>query len=174
MATLNALSTGLISAGGYRIIENADPLEFVDLGHGKTITIVGAFQSYIRKISSAGNRLHVLEMNENALSSEQKKLYVPASEYSKILPVSDIVIITGQTLVNGTIDNLLSVVSDGTKVIVTGPSSGILPDILFENKVSIIGAVRITRPDILFDIVSEGGTGFHLFEYCAQKICIVN
>ncbi|MBK7711175.1 MAG: hypothetical protein IPJ37_09670 [Bacteroidales bacterium] len=44
---------------------------------------------------------------------------------------------------------------------------------MFENKVNIIGAVRITKPEVLFNIVSEGGTGYHLFEYCAQKICIL-
>jgi uncharacterized protein (DUF4213/DUF364 family) len=112
-------------------------------------------------------------MNEKALATDQKKFYVPASEYDKILPDSDVVIITGQTLVNRTIDDLLSAISPGTQVIVTGPSGNILPDILFANKVSIIGAIRITDPDILFDIVSEGGTGFHLFEYCARKICIL-
>jgi uncharacterized protein (DUF4213/DUF364 family) len=135
--------------------------------------MVGAFQSYMRKIAGTNNKLYVLEMNEKALATDQKKFYVPASEYDKILPDSDVVIITGQTLVNRTIDDLLSAISPGTQVIVTGPSGNILPDILFANKVSIIGAIRITDPDILFDIVSEGGTGFHLFEYCARKICIL-
>ncbi|HUX96821.1 MAG TPA: DUF364 domain-containing protein [Bacteroidales bacterium] len=173
MSALNALSSELIQAGNYTVIEDSDPLSFVDLGHDKTITIVGAFQSYIRKISATGNKLYVLEMNKDTLSNEHKKLFVPSTEYKKVLPASDVVIITGQTLVNGTIDELLSEISDGTQVIVTGPSSGILPDILFENGVSVIGSVRITNPDILFDIVSEGGTGYHLFEHCARKISIL-
>ena len=139
----------------------------------KTITIVGAFHSYIRKISDTSNKLFVLEKNKEALASEYKKFFVEADEYKTILPVSDVVIITGQTLVNNTIDELLHAISPGTQVIVTGPSGSIIPDILFENKVNIIGASRITKPDILFDIVSEGGTGFHLFEYCARKICIL-
>jgi hypothetical protein len=46
------------------------------------------------------------------------------------------------------------------------------PDILFKNNVDIIGATRITEPGLVFDIVSEGGTGYHLFKYCAQKIYI--
>ncbi len=149
------------------------PIQLLDLSYGKTITIVGAFQSYIRKISETKNKLNVLELNENALTSDQRKFFVPAGEYNKVIPSSDIVIITGQTLVNRTIDELLAAVSPGTEVIVTGPSSGLLPDILFENKVTIIGTSRIIRPEILFDIVSEGGTGYHLFEYCAQKICIL-
>jgi len=172
-AVLNAVSLKIISSGKYKIIDNYDPIQLMDLNSGKTITIVGAFQSYIRKISQTGNKLYVLELNEDALATEQKKFYVPANNYKEILPVSDIVIITGQTLVNSTIDDLLSAITTGTQVIVTGPSSSILPDILFENKVSIIGAARITNPEILFDIVSEGGTAYHLFEYCARKICIL-
>jgi uncharacterized protein (DUF4213/DUF364 family) len=172
-AVLSATSSKIISSGKYKIIDNYDPIQLLDLNSVKRIAIVGAFQSYIRKVSQTGNRLSVLELNENALAPEQKKYYVPAGEYKKILPESDIVIITGQTLVNRTIDDLLSVIAEGTQVVVTGPSSNIIPDILFKNKVSIIGAVRITDPEVLFDVVSEGGTGYHLFEYCARKICIL-
>jgi uncharacterized protein len=174
IAVLNAISSKLILCGNYKVIEECDPIQLLDLASEKTITIVGAFYSYIRKISDTGNKLFVLEMNEDALASEYKKFFVPAKDYMSILPASDIVIITGQTLVNQTIDDLLKTISPGTQVIVTGPSSSILPDILFANKVGIIGSVRITKPDILFDIVSEGGSGFHLFEYCAKKICILN
>ncbi|HBC79043.1 MAG TPA: hypothetical protein DEO60_09485 [Bacteroidales bacterium] len=174
MAVLNAISSTIISSGSYSIIENCDPIQLLDLGSGKTITIVGAFQSYIRKVSSTGNKLYVLEMNENSMAPEHRQFFIPADDYKKILRVSDIVIITGQTLVNKTIDDLLSAIFPKAKVVITGPSSGIIPDILFENRVSIVGTMRITNPDIVFDIVSEGGTGFHLFEYCAEKICILN
>jgi uncharacterized protein len=173
MAVLSAISSKEILSGNYKIVEDKDPIQLIDLIPNKTIAVVGAFHSYIRKISEAGCKLFVLEMNEETLSKEYKKFFVPASEFKTILPASDIVVITGQTLVNGTIDELLKAIVSGTKVIVTGPSASILPDILFQNKVSILGAVRITKPDILLDIVSEGGTGFHLFEYCAQKICIL-
>jgi uncharacterized protein len=174
IAVLSAISSKVILSGNYKIAEDTDPIQLIDLKPNKTIAVVGAFHSYIRKISEAGSKLFVLEMNEEALPQEYKKFFVPASEFKTILPVSDIVIITGQTLVNRTIDELLEMIVPGTQVIVTGPSGSILPDILFQNNVSILGAVRIAKPDVLLDIVSEGGTGFHLFEYCAQKICILN
>lgn len=63
------------------------------------------------------------------------------------LVVSDVLLITGQTLVNGTIDELLSFVSPGCQIIVAGPSGGIIPDMLFEKGVSIVGGIRITRPE---------------------------
>jgi uncharacterized protein (DUF4213/DUF364 family) len=173
IAILNAISSEIISSGNYKIFENCDPIELLDLRSQKNITIVGAFHSYIRKISETKNKLSVLELNRNALADDQKQFYVPANEYKRILPDSDIVIITGLTLVNNTIDGLLSAISKGTLVVVSGPSSSVIPDILFANKVNIIGATRITKPDVLFDIVSERGTGYHLFEYCAQKISIL-
>jgi uncharacterized protein (DUF4213/DUF364 family) len=174
IAVLNAISSKLLSTSGYNIIENSDPIDLIDLSRNKTITVVGGFQTYIQKISETNNKLYVLELNENALSEEQKQFYLPANQYTNILPVSDIVIITGLTLVNNTIDGLLSSISPKTQVLVTGPSSSIIPDVLFKNKVNIIGATRITDPDLLFSVVGEAGAGFHLFKYCAQKISILN
>ncbi|MFA6404220.1 MAG: DUF364 domain-containing protein [Salinivirgaceae bacterium] len=174
IAVLNAISSQLISGSNYKVLENTDPIDLIDLSLKKTITIVGGFQTYIQKIAETPNKLYVLELNESALSEDQKQFYIPANDYEKVLPISDIVIITGLTLVNNTIDGLLSSIKPNTQVIVTGPSSSIIPDILFRNKVTIIGATQITDPDMLFTIVSEAGAGFHLFKYCAQKICIIN
>lgn len=174
IAVLNAISTTIISEGKYNIIENSDPIDLIDLDSRKTITIVGAFNSYIRKISTTDNRLFVLELDKNAIADEFRKYYVPADDFNLVLPKSDIVIITGLTLVNNTIDDLLAAILPETTVIVTGPSSSLIPDILFQNKVNIIGATRILNPDLLFQLVSEMGTVFHLFKYCAQKICIMH
>jgi len=174
IAVLNAISSKLLATSDYNIIDNCDPIDLINLSSNKTITIVGGFQTYIQRISGTNNKLYVLELNENALSEEQKQFYVPAEQYAKILPASDIVIITGLTLVNNTIEGLLSSISPDTHVIVTGPSSSIIPDILFENKVNIIGATRITDPDLLLSVAGEAGAGFHLFKYCASKICILN
>jgi uncharacterized protein len=173
IAVLNAISSHLISKGSYKIIENCDPVDLIDLTGPRVITIVGAFQSYLKKISATDNKLNVLELNPAALTEDQRKYYVPANDYKKVLPGSDLVIITGLTLVNLTIDGLLESVNSSAEVIVTGPSSSVIPDILFANKVSIIGATRITDPGKLFDIVGESGTGYHLFKYCAQKISIL-
>jgi len=174
IAVLNAISAKTLSNSTYKILEDTDPIDLINLDSQCTITIVGGFRGYIQKIAATRNKLHVLEIDEDVLSEEHKKFYVPAAQYESILPASDIVIITGLTLVNNSIDGLLSSILPGTQVIVTGPSSSIIPDILFENKVNIIGATRIVKPELLFPIVGEGGTGFHLFRYCAQKICVLN
>jgi uncharacterized protein (DUF4213/DUF364 family) len=173
-AILNAISSRLIEKSKYKIIENADPINYLDLSIHKKITVVGAFQSYIKKLALTSHDLKVLELNKNALIGNQKKYFVPASQYQSVIPQSDIVIITGLSLVNDTIDDLLSCISPASQVIITGPSSSLIPDVLFDNKVDIIGATRINKPELLFPLVSQGAMGYHLFKYCAQKICIFN
>ncbi len=173
-AVLNAVSSKLISKSNYKILEGTDPIELVDLTPPKTITIVGAFQSYIKKVAASKNKLYVLELDEEALNEDQKQYYVPAEEFIKVIPESDVVMITGLTLVNNTMDDLLKAVSPKSEVIVTGPSSSLIPDVLFKNNVKILGLTKITDTKLLFEVVEEAGTGFHLFKYCAEKYCIVN
>lgn len=174
VSSLNAVSMKILSESGYKVIEDMDPVDLIDLAHHRTVTLVGGFHSYIQRIAATDNKLHVLELDENALRDDQKKFYVPAEEYVKILPVSDVVIITGLTLVNNTIDGLIGAIAPHSQVIVAGPSSSLLPDILFENKVNIIGATKITDTEKAFAVAGEAGSGYHLFRYCARKICILN
>jgi len=174
IAAMNAISSSMLSEKQYKVISDMDPIDLIDLNKQLNITMVGAFQSYIQKIAESGNNLVVLEMNEASLSAEQKRFYLPSGDYPRVIPSSDIIIITGLTLVNDTIDGLLSVIPPHAKVIVTGPSSSLVPDVLFRHGVDIIGATKVTDGEKLFSLTGEGGAGYHLFEYCASKICIVN
>lgn len=173
IATLNAISSGLLPSSGYKVIEDKDPFDLLDLTQSRSIVIVGAFQSYIRKIAETKNSLQVLEMNPDSLPTDFRHFYVPAHEYEKVLPDAEIVIITGLTLVNNTLDGLLNSINPDAQVIVTGPSANILPEVLFAHNVKMIGATLITDPEMLFSTVSEGGAGYHLFRYCARKISVI-
>ncbi len=172
MATLNALSSGWTLQGGYKIHRNTDPIEILPLDKRNRIVLVGAFQSYIRKIRETQNELLVLELQESALFEDQKHLFVPAEEAKQILPDADIVIMTGMTMVNHTFEGLLEHLSEKQTVVVTGPSSNIAPQVLFEHKVSMIGATMITDADRLLQLAGEAGAGYHLFHYCAEKITV--
>lgn len=174
LAVLNAASAEIMDKSNYKIIVDKDPFDLIDLSGQKTICIVGAFQSYIKKISSTQHKLYVLELNENALAEDQKQYYVPSVNASKVLPFADIIIITGLTLLNNTLDGLLQHIPANKHVIVVGPTSGLIPDVLFKRNINIIGSTKITNAERMFTVVSEGGAGFHLFKYCAQKICILN
>jgi uncharacterized protein (DUF4213/DUF364 family) len=174
MAVLNAVSARIIASGGYTVMVGRDPIEWIDASAGKTVTIVGAFQAYMDKLSELPCRLQVLELDANAFPERHRRLYVPAERAPEILPGSDAVILTGSTLVNHTLDDLLALISPCTFTVLVGPSSGLLPDVLFSKGVDLIGTIRILDPGIMFTVVSEGGAGYHLFRTCAEKICLLH
>jgi len=174
LAVMNALSAELLEKSNYSIIENLDPMELVDLTEKKQVCVVGAFLSYIKKIAESNSVLKIIELNENAVPEEYRKYYVPPELSEEVISKSDIVIITGASLANNTLDNLLNIIPVKAKVILVGPTSSLLPDVLFTKGVDIIGATRITDSDKMLELVAEGAAGFHLFKSCATKICIIN
>jgi uncharacterized protein (DUF4213/DUF364 family) len=174
VAVLNAISSTILKNSDYKILKDTDPLNRVDLNKKKTITLVGAFPSYIHRISETDNKLNVLEFTRETLSQEHRKYYVPAEEFGRVLPDSDIVIITGVTLLNNTFDELIKSINPGAIVIVTGPSSSFIPDALFARGVNMVGGVRISKREMILQLVSEAATGYHLYRYGAEKICLIN
>ena len=174
VAVLNALSSRVMTSEHYRIVEDSDPIDLLDLSSRKTITIVGAFQSYIRKFRQTEHDLKVLELNSKALHPDDIHYYVPAAEAKQILPSSDIIIITGSTTVNHSLDGLLELVPAKSMVVVTGPTSSYVPDALFQKGVHLIGATRIMDPEEMMQMVGEAASGYYLFRNCAKKITLVN
>ncbi|MBI9068285.1 MAG: DUF364 domain-containing protein [Salinivirgaceae bacterium] len=174
VAALNAISVKLMDTFGLKVIRETDPIDLLDLSGEKVITIVGAFHSYIKKVSKTKCHLNVLELNEEAMLPEHRQYFVPAHKYTEVLPKSDIIVITGLTIVNNTLDDLLLACNDKAQVIITGPSSNLIPQVLFEKHIDIIGGTLISKPELLFPLISQGAAGYHLFTYCAEKICILN
>ena len=174
LAAINAVSAELISKSNYTIIEDKDPIDLVDLNSNKTVCIVGAFHTYMKNIANTSAKLIVLELNESAVPDDFKKYYVPAEKASSVFPDSDVIIITGSTLINNTLDKMLKIIPPNKKVIIVGPTASLIPDVLFEHGINIIGCTRIVDADRVFHAISEGAAGFHLFHNGAQKICLLN
>ena len=76
LAVLNAISAELMAEAQYKTIENLDPIELIDLQSGKRICLIGAFLSYMKKISASNSHLSILELNKNAVPDEYKQFLV--------------------------------------------------------------------------------------------------
>lgn len=174
IAILNAMAASLTGQAGCRILANRDPLEWVDASAGKTVVLVGAFQSLMDKLAGQPCRLRVLELDPGAIPERHRRFYVPAAQAPEILPLAHSVVLTGSTLVNHTLDGLLACITPGTFTALAGPSAGLPPAILFRKGISLIGTIRILDPETMFTVVEEGGAGYHLFRTCAEKICILH
>jgi uncharacterized protein len=84
-----------------------------------------------------------------------------------------VVLITGTTLPNDTLEDLLALCRPEARVVVVGPTVGLLPDALLQRGVDVLGGVRVTAPDAFLDVLAEGGSGYHFFGRSAEKVVLM-
>lgn len=175
IATLNALSGTVFldeGRGGYLIEEPRDALDDVHLEPGSRAAVVGAMVPAIRKLKQAGVDYSVIEKDPRTLKNDELAHYVPAKEAAPVLHQADTVIITGATLATGTLEEILDATNPEATVIVLGPSSGFVPEPLFERNVDVVGGVLVKETDALLDVLSAGGSGYHFFDDLASRTVI--
>jgi uncharacterized protein len=84
-----------------------------------------------------------------------------------------VLLITGTTLLNNTLEELLRLARPTSRVTMVGPTVSLLPDPFLRRGADILGTVRITAPDELLDTLAEGGSGYHFLGRSAQKVVLV-
>ena len=115
----------------------------------------------------------MLEQNPATLKPDELPLYRPAAEARTVIPQADVVLITGSTLVNDTLDDLLTLRKPGARVTVVGPTVGLLPDAFLNRGADVLGSVRITEPDAFLDVLAEGGGAPDFLGRSVQKVVLV-
>lgn len=99
---------------------------------------------------------------------------MPAEKAHEALSSCDTVIITGATMANRTIDDLLEYTKPGADVVVTGPTASMLPDVLFEHNVRALCGVQVIDPDAALDMLAEGEGALRLFHSrCVRKMNVL-
>jgi uncharacterized protein len=86
------------------------------------------------------------------------------------VPKADLLVITGTTLINDTLEPILAAAKPAARIIVVGPTASLSPQALFRRGVALVGGVEVTDPDLLLDLLAEGGSGYHFFGKAAQRI----
>jgi uncharacterized protein len=97
----------------------------------------------------------------------------PADDAGLVIPSADVVLITGTTLLNDTLENLLARCRPDARVVMVGPTVGLMPDAFLRRGVDVLGGVRVTAPDAFLDVLAEGGSGYHFFGRSAEKVVLV-
>jgi uncharacterized protein (DUF4213/DUF364 family) len=175
IATLNALSDCYRSSQAsaeYSILPGFDPIDDLVLADDAHVVVVGALVPYLRTLKRRGKPFCVLEQDPTTLKADELPFYQPAARAPAVVPTADVLIATGTTLINGTLDGLLALARADTDITVVGPTASLLPDPLFRRGVNSVGGVRVTDPDALLDTLAEGGSGYHFFGKTAQKITL--
>jgi uncharacterized protein len=176
VATLNALSQSVLQRGdgvGYQGVNGKDGFDLLDIHPHETVSLVGAFGPYIRRLKQMGNCFFVIERNPQALRPDEMKYYRPESEMLPAFQESDAVIATGTAMVNHTMDHTLSLLPDGTRAAIIGPTASMVPEAFFQRGVQVMAGIHITDPDLMIRILKQGGSAYHLLRGCSEKIAFV-
>jgi uncharacterized protein len=175
-AAINALSSEIAAKSGkYKILHDCDPVSLLpDSGPSLHVCVVGAFRSYLKLFSAGPHRLSLLELRPEVVPEEYRNYLVPASEAAAVLHSCDVLVITGATLLNSTLEELLRQTKAGCRRILVGPTAGLLPEVFFSMGIHICGTTRINDSVRVMRAVSEGAFGYHLFGNGAEKISILN
>lgn len=170
LAVLNALCAGLIDEDSdIQVEEGKDAFDVPDLSTVDRVVVVGALVPMLKRLKKAGKDYTVLEMNPSALKGEELSHFRPAEDFRDVIPEADLLVITGTTLLNGTLEELLSCRKEGAQVILAGPTAGIDFEVLFEAGVSTVGSVKVMDADRCLDLLSEGASGYHLFDEIVSR-----
>lgn len=149
-----------------------DAFDATDIRQGDQVVVVGAFVPFLKELKRRGQPYLVLEQDPATLKPDELPFFRPAEQAAEILPRADVALVTGSTLVNGTLETLLALARPEARVTIVGPTVGMLPDAFLARGVDVLGCVRITDPDGFLDLLAEGGSGYHFFGRSAQKIVL--
>jgi uncharacterized protein (DUF4213/DUF364 family) len=144
MAALNSL----IEINEDRCVElNAFEI-LAEKGRGKNVCVVGHFP-FIPRMRKLANKLWVIE-------KRPQEGDLPAKEAENVLPMADVVAITGTSFINHTVDELLSLCRKSF-VVMVGATSPLSP-VLFDYGVDMIAGSKVVDPQKAIQCISEGAT----------------
>lgn len=175
IATLNALAElawRRRPCPGVQLLPGADAFDATEIGPGDRVVLVGAFIPFLKELKRRHQPYLVLEQNPAALKPEETPFYRPAALAPETVPGADVLLITGATLLNNTLEDLLALARPEARVAVVGPTVGMLPDAFVSRGATILGTVRITRPDDFLDLLAEAGSAPHFLGDSAEKVVL--
>jgi uncharacterized protein (DUF4213/DUF364 family) len=150
----------------------ADAFDAAAIGPHDRVVVVGAFVPFLKQLKRRGQQFLVLEQNPAMLKPEEMPFFRPAEQAAEVLPQADVVLITGSTLVNNTLEDLLALAPPEARVVVVGPTVGMLPDAFLTRGADVLGSIRVTQPDAFLDLLAEGGSPYHFLGRTAEKIVL--
>jgi uncharacterized protein (DUF4213/DUF364 family) len=175
VATMNALGSLCWERRPHPDVDlefGVDAFDTAGLRPGQMVVVVGAFVPFLRKLKKRGQPYLVLEQDPATLNADELPFYRHAAHAPAVVPQADVLLVTGTTLVNDTLDEILAAARPDACKVVVGPTVGLVPDVYLRRGCGVLGTIRVTRGDEFLDVLAEGGSGYHFFGRSAEKVVL--
>lgn len=164
VATANALLAGAPRAEAITV--NAlEPLQITPDSH---VVMVGYFGPLVRELQEIGCRLEIVELDASrpgVLNPEQGKAALGKCE---------VAILTGTSLITGTLDDLFASLGSPRGVLLLGPSAPLFPEVFAGTPLTQISGARVLDCEGVLRVVSEGGGTPLLKQHVAFETVLLN
>ena len=175
IAVLNALSSTFWRdnhPADYNLKMGVDPVENKIISDDANVVVIGALVPYIRMLKKRGRPFHILEKDPRTLKADEMPYFCPQEKARECIASADLLIITGTTLINNTLEDILCQIQIGAEAVLVGPTASMLPEAFFRRGIKAIGGITVTDPDKLLDTLSEAGSGYHFYGKSAERLVI--
>jgi uncharacterized protein (DUF4213/DUF364 family) len=145
MATINSL----IKTNEQLCTEKNAADLLIEKAKNKKAAIIGHFP-FVPRLREAADELWVIEQQPQPGDFAE-------TEADRLLPLADVVGITGTTLINGTLEQLLGLCKPDAFVTIIGGTTP-LSTIFFDYGVDAVAGTQVVEPETVLNYVSQGAT----------------
>ena len=167
LAAINSISQHILKITKYNLDFTTNSLGLFSISKADHVGMVGLFNPLLPIIEQSGAELIVIEKKE--------KLIKRFPELNITLDPRELrhcnkILCTAATILNNTLDEVISNCPDNAKVSVIGPTAGFLPDPLFRRKIDVLGGTFIDNDAQFFkNLRQKKRWGLTTKKYCFQR-----
>ena len=147
-------------------VVEADVVSSLGLRDQDIVGMVGYFGPLVEPIRQRTQTLHIFERQV-----EGREGVMPDWAATVLLPRCDVVVLSATSIINRTLDGLLTYCGRAREVVVLGPTTPMTPEIFAPRGVTLLSGVRVVDADRLLRVVSEGG-GTRRFGSAVRKLVL--
>lgn len=152
LGCINAISQFIFKRANFNLNFTSDSLGLLNIKATDIIGMVGYFPPLVKLIEKIGSKLIIIEKNEDLV--RETKSWTITLEPSELKKCNK-VLITGTTVLNETIDDILQYCTNATKASIIGPTASFLPDPIFERGINILGGAFVVDSNSLIISIQE-------------------
>jgi len=158
LATVNALINTLHPA------PFGDAFDHIEIRPRQRAVIVGLIEPVARMLTEKGCTVSIFE---------NRPVLHPQVESHEMMPArireADIVVLSGTTLINATIEEILAMPSPAKAWVLMGPSTPMIPEAFSRTPVTHLAGARILDNERAFTLLMEGGGTKELYHSGTMK-----
>ncbi|MGC9323606.1 MAG: Rossmann-like domain-containing protein [Desulfomonilia bacterium] len=146
LAAINAL------AAERSIGKTGDVFDVVRVSPGETVAMVGLIEPVVRMLEDRACVVEAFDRRDMDAHCIQ-----PTERMPEAFKHADIIIISGTTLINNSLQDLLELPNRAREIIIMGPSTPMVPEIFSTTPITFLAGARVVDAESAFRIIMEGG-----------------